>query len=140
MTLTLPLIWRRMAVLPRESIQMTAGRNGAPASSTATVPDHCAVHPTPMTLDGLTADCSSARRAAVTMAPHQAAGSCSAPPPGRRCSATGSDALAAIVPLGETTATLGPPVPRSTASTQASSLGTAADAPRSFPTGGIDAA
>ena len=48
---------------------------------------------------------------------HQAAGSCSAPPPGSRCRATGSKALARIVPGAETRATLGPPVPRSTAST-----------------------
>ncbi len=56
--------------------------------------------------------------------PTTPSGSCSAPPPGRRCNSTGSDALAAILPVGETTATLGPPVPRSTASTKASSART----------------
>src|SRR5580700_10584391 len=127
-----------MAVLPRESIQITAGRSGVPASSTATVPDHCAVHPTPTTLDGWTDDCSSARRAAVTMAVHHASGSCSAPPPGRRRNATGSLALATMAPRPETTATLGPPVPRSTARTKASGPEGPLDAPRAVTGGTID--
>src|ERR1700732_2469401 len=122
-TLTGPRIWRLMAVLPRESIQITAGLNDVPSTSTATVPDHCAVHPTPMMLEGGPADSWRARRAPATMASHHDAGSCSAPPPGRRCNPTGSDALAAIVPLEETRATLGPPVPRSTASTWSSEGG-----------------
>ena len=77
-------------VSPRESIQITAGRKGVPSTSTATVPDHCAVHPTPTMLDAVTEDSASARRAAAAMAPHHAAGSCSAPPPGKRCNSTGS--------------------------------------------------
>src|SRR5579864_6338592 len=87
-----------MAVLPRESIQITAGRKGVPSTSTATVPDHWAVHPTPTTLDAGTDALPSVSRAAATMALHHAAGSCSAPPPGNRCSSTGTDALAAILP------------------------------------------
>ena len=129
-----------MAVLPRESIQITAGRNGTPSPSTATVPDHWAVHPTPTTLDGDTADSSITRREAAVTALHHAEGSCSAPPPGRSRSSTGSDALAAISPWGETSATLGPPVPRSTASTNTSSELCPPGAPRSVTAGDIDAA
>ncbi len=57
------------------------------------------------------------------MAVHHSAGSCSAPPPSRRWRATGSVAWATIRPLVATTATLGPPVPRSTASTNCSVAG-----------------
>src|SRR5580698_8843037 len=129
-----------MAELPREPIQITARRNGAPEWSTATVPAHCALHPIPTTLEGETPESSRARRAATTMAAHHATGSCSAPPPGRKCRATGSDALATILPFGETTAALGPPVPRSTASTTTSSAGRPPAAPPAVTVGGIDPA
>src|SRR5579863_8752443 len=128
-----------MAALPLESIQITAGRNGTPSPSTATVPDHWAVHPTPTTPDGASEDCSKTRRHAATTALHQAEGSCSAPPPGSRRNGTGSDALAAILPCGETSATLGPPVPRSTPSTNASWSSCLPDAPPSVPGGAIAA-
>ena len=112
-----------MAWFPRESIQMTAAISGAPSAPTATVPDHWAVHPTPTISSGATAASPSARREAEQMADHHSSGSCSAPPPSSRCRATGSVAWATIRPVVDTTATLGPPVPRSTASTYPSPVG-----------------
>ena len=47
-TLTGPPATLRMALFPRESIQMMAGIRGSPSAPTATVPDHWAVQPTPM--------------------------------------------------------------------------------------------
>ncbi len=78
-----------MARFPRESIQITARINGSPSAPTATVPDHWAVHPTPMMRSTGTPPSANATRVATTMADHQSAGSCSAPPPGRRCNGTG---------------------------------------------------
>ncbi len=122
-TLTGPPATLRMALFPRESIQMTAGIRGSPSAPTATVPDHWAVQPTPTKASGGTPAAPTARREAAVMADHHSAGSCSAPPPSRRWRATGSVAWATIRPLAATTATLGPPVPRSTASTNCSSAG-----------------
>ena len=51
-TLTGPPATLRMALLPRESIQMTARMSGSPSAPTATVPDHCEVQPTPMKAPG----------------------------------------------------------------------------------------
>src|SRR6202521_5392650 len=116
-TMTGPAATFRMALLPRESIQMMAGMRGSPSAPTATVPDHCDVQPTPTKVPGGTAASRTARWAAAPMADHHSAGSCSAPPPSRRCSATGSEAWATILPSVATTATLGPPGPRATART-----------------------
>src|SRR5580700_2652999 len=126
-----------MARLPRESIHMTAGRKAVPSSAAATVPDHCAVQPTPTTRSTVTSPSTITRRVAETMALHQAAGSCSAPPPGRRRSSTGSKALAAILPVADTSATLGPPVPRSTARTWASWPAGPPTSPRLFGSAGM---
>ena len=87
---------------------MTAARTGSPLASTATVPDHCAVHTTPRAVAGSTAASSRARRVAVTIAVHHAPGSCSAPPPGRSRVGTGSWALAAMAPLACDEGGLGP--------------------------------
>ena len=106
-----------MAWLPRESIQMIARISGEPSAPTATVPDHWAVHPTPIRSSAGTAASARARWEAAQMADHHSSGSCSAPPPSRRCRATGSVAWATILPVAVTTATFGPPVPRSTART-----------------------
>ena len=51
-----------MAWFPRESIQMIAGISGSASAPTATVPDHCAVHPTPIISPAGTAASASARR------------------------------------------------------------------------------
>ena len=102
-----------MAVLPRESIQITAGPQRRPRPRRRPrCPTTGPCTPPPPRPTGGTEDCSRARRAAATMAAHHAAGSCSAPPPGRRRNATGSAALATIVPSGETTRHLGPPGPQ----------------------------
>ena len=63
---------------------MIARISGAPSGPTATVPDHCDVHPTPMKSAGGTAAPARASWAAEQIADHQSAGSCSAPPPARR--------------------------------------------------------
>ena len=55
-----------MAWFPLESIQMIAAIGGEPSDPTATVPDHWAVHPTPIISSGATPGPSSARREAVT--------------------------------------------------------------------------
>ena len=106
-----------MARFPRESIQITARVNGAPSAPTATVPDHWAVQPTPMIRSAAAPPWARTDRAAAVMADHQSSGSCSAPPPGRRCSGTGRWSWATTLPVVDTRATLGPPVPRSMAST-----------------------
>ena len=59
----------------------------------------------------------SARRADATMASHQACGDCSAPPSSVRSIPTAWKAWATTRPVAAKTATFGPPVPRSTAST-----------------------
>ena len=96
---------------------MTARIRGCPSAPTATVPDHCEVQPTPTSEPGGTSAEARARLDAAQMADHHSSGSCSAPPSSSRWRATGSAAWATIRPLVDTTATLGPPVPRSTAST-----------------------
>ena len=96
---------------------MMAGPMAAPSPSTATVPDHCDVHPTPTTRSGATPLSASAVRADLTMAAHQSSGDCSAPPSSVRCMPTGSNAWAAMRPVADRTATFGPPVPRSNATT-----------------------
>ena len=91
--------------------------DGVPPSSTGTVPIHCEVQPTPTTRAGATPLSASARRAEATMASHQAWGDCSAPPSWSRSTPTAWKAWAATRPVADRTATLGPPVPRSTART-----------------------
>ena len=98
-----------MARLPRESIQMTARINGDPSAPTATVPDHWAVHPTPIRSLGGHAASARARREAAPMADHHSSGSCSAPPPSSRWRATGSVAWATIRPGGRHHRHLGAP-------------------------------
>ena len=90
---------------------------GSPPSSTATVPDHCEVQPTPTTASGLVPLSASARRDAATMASHHSPGDCSAPPSSVSCTDTGSNACETTLPPSVSSAALGPPVPRSTAST-----------------------
>ena len=106
----------RTARAPRESIQLMAGPMACPAPSTGTVPDHCAVHPTPTTRSGATPLSASARRAAATMASHHPPGACSAPPSPVRVIPP-AERVGAIRPVADSTATFGPPVPRSTART-----------------------
>ena len=66
---------------------------------------------------GATPLSASARRAEATMASHQACGDCSAPPSSVRSIPTAWKAWATIRPVAASTATFGPPVPRSTART-----------------------
>ena len=105
-------------VAPRESIQMMAGRWRRPAvvDGHGARPLRGAAHAD----DPLRAPrrCRPARaRADATMASHQAWGDCSAPPSSVRSIPTAWKAWATIRPVAEKTATLGPPVPRSTART-----------------------
>ncbi len=116
-TLSVPRTVSRTARAPRESIQMMAGPMGSPTSSTGTVPDHCEVQPTPTIRSGATPLSARARRAEATMASHHARGDCSAPPSSVRSTPTASNECAAMRPVAESTAALGPPVPRSTART-----------------------
>ena len=116
-TVSAPRTVSRTAWAPRESNQMMAGPMAAPSPSTGTVPDHCDVHPTPTTRSGATPLSASAVRADLTMAAHQSSGDCSAPPSSVRRMPTGSNVWAAMRPVADRTATLGPPVPRSTATT-----------------------
>src|SRR4029453_2256115 len=103
---------------PRESIQMTARMSGRPRSSTGTVPDHWALHPTPATRPGTTPLSPRTRRVPRTTASHQSAGSCSTPPPPTTCSGYRSTADPTSSPRTPVTATLTPDVPRSTARIQ----------------------
>ena len=67
---------------------------------------------------GLAPLCTSARREAATTAFHQSPADCSAPPSSVSSVATGSKACETTRPLSDSSAALGPPVPRSTASTK----------------------
>src|ERR1700722_1933874 len=108
-TLRAPRTVSRTALAPRESIQMMAGPMASPALSTATVPDHCDVHPTPTTRSGVTPLSARALRADDTIASHQACGDCSAPPSSVSVTPTGANACAAMRPDADSSATFGPP-------------------------------
>jgi len=56
---------RRIAAFPRESIQINARASAAPSSPTATVPDHWAVHPTPIRVAGSIPGAAITRRVAL---------------------------------------------------------------------------
>ncbi len=116
-TFSAPRTVSRTAPAPRESIQVMAGPIAAPSPSTGTVPDHCEVQPMPTTSSGATPASARARRAEATMASHQACGDCSAPPSSVRSIPTAWKAWDTTRPVDAKTATFGPPVPRSTAST-----------------------
>ncbi len=96
------------ALAPRESIQMMEGPMARPSAPTATVPDHCAVHPTPTIFSGGTPLSATARRAAATMARHHCSGSCSAAPSAPSTSGTASNACAAMRTGGRDDRDLGP--------------------------------
>src|SRR4029453_14758400 len=104
------------------SIQMTARISGRPRSSTGTVPDHWALHPTPVTRPGAIPAPPGAPRGPRTTASHQSAGSCSTPPPPSTCSGYRSTAEATTSPRTEKTAAFTPEVPRSRATTYSSAL------------------
>src|SRR5665811_416425 len=94
---------------------MMAFPTGSPAASTATVPDHCDV--TEIAATSVPDVAARVFLVAVTIALHQARGSCSAPPAPSSSNPTDSVALPITVPSLETSATFGPEVPRSTART-----------------------
>ena len=98
---------------PRESIQMIASRMGWPRSSTATVPDHWAVHATAATDSAGTAPRAMRRDDAVVIRSHQCRGSCSAPPPGSNLTWCVSCSDATTSPSVDTRATFSAEVPRS---------------------------
>src|SRR6476619_7129134 len=102
---------------PHASIQILAFIRSGPCSSTATVPSHVAVQHTPITWSGAVAPRAIMRRVAVVIARHQSAGSCSTPPSSVRISSVGSYSVSTIAPAVLTSATFGPDVPRSIAST-----------------------
>ncbi|MBT9160917.1 MAG: hypothetical protein DDT27_01602 [Dehalococcoidia bacterium] len=104
-----------MQPLPRESSQMRAFIKGLPSLSTATVPDHCVVQQTATISSTDTSPLASNLRDDLMMAPHHSSGLCSAPPPGRRISGVSSHSQSTTSPQVETSADLGPQVPRSIA-------------------------
>jgi hypothetical protein len=116
-TSTPPPVSERLSDAPRLSIQISAGWVGTPESSTGTVPPHCEDMQAATIRSGGSAARSKTERAARTMAAHQSSGSCSAPPSGSSRTGVGANEWSSTVPVVDTSATLAPPVPRSTAST-----------------------
>src|SRR5512143_2614353 len=91
--------------------------NGCPYSSTGSVTDHMLVTAKAIIALGYTLDVCSTCFTQAVMLDHHSAGSCSAPPSGRKNNCTGAEALATTFPSWSTRPTLGPPVPRSITST-----------------------
>ena len=106
----------RLWSAPLLSIHSTQGPVGRPSAATGIVLMYWLVTAT-ATIGGTGEQAARVVRVAVTTARHICSGSCSAPPPSRKTVATGCDDQASVVPVSSTSATFGPPVPRSIAST-----------------------
>ena len=90
---------------------------GLPAESTGTITKNCESQLTASIRREGTPDWDIAFFAALFAPAHHADGSCSTPPPGRIEIGTFTEALAIPRPASDITAALGPPLPRSIAST-----------------------
>src|SRR5271157_99907 len=88
-----PLTISRLYGAPRSSIQEITFIRGLPFSSTGRVTDHRLVTATAMIADGDTFDSLRTFLVQALMVAHHSAGSCSAPPSGRKNSWTGAVAL-----------------------------------------------
>ena len=112
---------RRTNLAPWVSCHMRHSPTGSPAASTGTVLAHCPVHDTATICpEGTVAD-RMAVRALVVISRHHSSASWVAAPPGARRVSTGRCSEQAMTPVKDTSPTLGPPVPRSTARTNCSS-------------------
>lgn len=106
----------KLCAAPRVSIHRTHGPVGVPSAAIGITLMYWLVTAT-ATIGGVGHAASRVERVASTMALHISLGSCSAPPPAMNRVVTGRLDHPTVVPSAATSATFGPPVPRSIANT-----------------------